>query len=81
MSQVFTGVAIVVDGFNDAKVFAEMVSSLDFDMLKELNQGRPLSIDREQFDSFVGKYSHGLIQAGILNEELEPTGKVSLSIN
>jgi len=80
MSQVFTGVSIIVNGNNDVAVFAELLSSIDYDTLKEANKGRPLSVTRDQFDLFIARQGHNLIGAGILDEELTPTGRYTLEI-
>jgi hypothetical protein len=74
MSQVFTGVTAVISGSNDIAVLAEIISSVDYETLKEMNKGRPLTITQEQFELFIARNGRAFMDSGLLGDELEPTG-------
>ncbi len=75
MSAVFTGITTVINGSNDNTVLAELVSRVTYEMLEESATDMPLGITREEYDLFIARQGRNLIDAGILDEELNITGK------
>lgn len=75
MSAVFTGITTVINGFNDNAVLAELVSRVTYEMLEESATDMPLSITREEYELFTARQGRSLVDAGILDEELNITGK------
>lgn len=73
MSEVVTGVAIILTEAVELKVMAEVVANLTFDDLVKLAADRQPLITRSQFDKFIVSLGGEMINAGLLSEELEPT--------
>lgn len=80
MNRIITGSNAFIAGASNVAVFAEMVSRVNYEMLEKSQGERSLTVSREQFEQFIASQVESLTQAGLLDEQMLPTGVVNVPL-
>lgn len=77
MSSIHFGPVLVINQTDDLKVLAELVSGITFDALKAATNTK---LTPEQYEGFIDRMGKTFMDAGLLNEDMVPTGKIAVSL-
>lgn len=77
MAEVFTGPVLVISEREDLAALAELISRVDFSMIKESADASNTlpTITESDYQLAMTRLGNVLINAGLLNDDLLPTGR------